>query len=154
MLLIYRPEGIDERQWPFQPDKLMSSEAEAIEKAMGMTYSEFSADLVKGSARARRTLLWVYLKREEPTLRLTQVDPPVGSIGLEFEPHELAAMRTAIEKDSDMTDEDRAAVLKELDAQIGDADVDGPKAPEKNDGSEPSPTSRTTSTSRPKLASA
>lgn len=154
MLLIYRPEGAEERQWPFHPDKLMSSEAEALEKVTGLTYSEFGMELVKGSARSRRALLWVMMKRENPTLRLNQIDPPVGSIGLDFETHELALMRKEVESDTDMSDDDRATILEELDKQIGDGDVDGPKAPASDDVSSASATSPTTSTSRPKLASA
>ncbi len=127
MILVYAPEGADERRWTFKPEKLMSSEAEAIEKATHLTYAEFGMELIKGSVTARRALLWVLLKREDAPLRLAQVDPPVGSITVEYEVDELIAMRDGVQQDTSLSDDERAAVLEQLEAEIGDA-TPGPKA--------------------------
>jgi hypothetical protein len=121
VLLIYKPEGADERRWTFSPDQLMSSEAEALENVTGMTYEEIGQALIKGSAKARRALLWVYLKREDPTLRHAQVDPPVGSVGVDYEQHELVAIRDKLAEDTDMSDADRTAALAQLDSLITDS---------------------------------
>jgi hypothetical protein len=153
VLLVYKPEGADKRTWSFAPDKIMSSEAEAVEKVTGMTYEEFGLALLKGSATARRALLWVYLKREDPTLRHNQVDPPVGTVGIDYEPHELKAIREQLEKDTTLSDADRDAALRQFDELIGDDDTEGPKAPGNDDASSDSDSSPTSSTS-PQLRSA
>ncbi len=154
MLLIYRPEGADERRWTYAPDKLMSSEAEALEKVTGLTYEEFGTALIKGSATARRALLWVYLKREAPTLRHSQVDVPVGAVGIDYEQHELHAIRDKLAESTDMSDEDRNAALAQLDSMITeDAVTEAPKASESDDDSRDSASSPTSSTS-PRLMSA
>lgn len=127
MLLTYTPEGADERTWVYDPSKLMSSEAAAIEKVTEQTYAEFGVALMKGSAGCRRALLWVLLKREEPTLRIAQVDPPTGSLTLEFEAHELISMRDQVAKSSSLNDDERATALSGLDELIGDA-TPAPKA--------------------------
>lgn len=130
MLFKYAPEGADPRQWTYSPDKLMSSEAEAIEKVTHLTYQEFGMRLLSGSVTARRALLWVMLKRTEPTLRYSQVDFPAGAVELEYEAHELAKIREQVEKDATLADEDRMAALDQLDQMIGDAEVEVPKATE------------------------
>lgn len=135
MILNYTPEGASERNWTFIPDKLLSSEAEVIEKVTGMTYAEFGQALIKGSASARRALLWVLLKREDPPLRHNQVDPAVGTIGLDYESHELKAIRDEVQKSRDISDEERDAALAELDALIEDEVDVAPKATEKDDDS-------------------
>ena len=129
MLLNYTPEGEEAQQWPVKLDKLMSSEAEAIEKVTGLTYEEFSLALVKGSITARRALLWVMLKRTSPTLRHGHIDPPINSIVLEFEPDEWRDIRAAVADDEDLTDEERASALSAIDEQLADAGDETPKVP-------------------------
>jgi hypothetical protein len=129
MLFKYAAEGAEPRQWTYSPDKLMSSEAEAIEKVTHLTYQEFGMQLLSGSVTARRALLWVMLKRTEPTLRHGQVDFPAGAVELEYEPHELKAIRDKVAEDASLADEDRIAALDQLDTMIGDAEVAVPKAP-------------------------
>jgi hypothetical protein len=133
MLVNYTPEGAEKRTWTYSPDKMMASEVEAIEKVTHMTYAEFSIDLVKGSVTARRALLWVLLKRTEPTLRHAQVDFPFAAVEMEYEQHELKQIREGVEGDADMADADRGTVLRELDKLILDqmesAEKSAPKAP-------------------------
>lgn len=153
MLLIYRPEGADERRWTFSPDKLLSSEAEAIEKVTGLTYEEFGQALIKGSMTARRALLWVHLKREEPTLRHSQIDVPVGAVGIDYEPHELQAIRDRLADSRDLSDEDKETALVQLDELLVGESAQAPKAPVSDDDSNGSGSSPTSSTS-PHLRSA
>ena len=149
MLLRYTPEGTEGRTWTFTPEKLLSSEAEAIEKATKMTYAEFGVAIIKGSATARRALLWVYLKREEPTLKLASIDVPVGVIALEYEPHELVAMRAEAERSEELTDTERRMALEFFDKEIGDAEVEAPKATGNGDASSDLGSSHTSSISPP-----
>jgi hypothetical protein len=133
MLLNYTPPGADKQVFPYDPEKLMSSEAEAIEKVTHLTYSEFGLELIKGSVTARRALLWVLLKRKDPQLRHAQVDFPAGAVELEYEQHELKKIREGVENDADMSDADRVIALKELDQlildQMASAEEAAPKAP-------------------------
>jgi len=129
VILVYAPEGAKERRWTYQPEKLMSSEAEAIEKVTGLTYEEFGQALLKGSATARRALLWVLMKREEPQLRHASVDPPVGTLKLEYEQHELRSIRDAVEADPDLSDSEREVALREMDKLIDESEGEAPKAP-------------------------
>lgn len=130
MFLTYRPEGADERRWPFKPERLMSAEAEAIERQTGWTYEEFGERLIKGSVTARRALLWVMLKREEPTLRYSQVDVPSGSVALDYERHELEAIRDKVAENADLSEREQRAALASLDDLIAGMPegVEAPKA--------------------------
>lgn len=153
MLFKYTPEGATEREWTFSPEKLMASEAEAIEKVTGLTYEEFGQALIKGSVAARRALLWVLLKREDAPLRHSQVDVPVGSVSVDYEKHELQAIRDALESNRDLSDSDRDAALVALDEMLAGEVEDAPKAPGSDDASSDSDSSPASSTS-PRLKSA
>jgi hypothetical protein len=138
MIFTYKPEGAAERVWNYDPDKLMSSEAEAIEKATRLNFAEFNSDLLKGSVTARRALLWVLLKRTEPTLRHSQVDFPASAVSLDFEASELANMREHIMGSDRLSDEQRTEALEGIEILLLDLaaeDVEAPKAPESSDAS-------------------
>lgn len=137
MILVYRPEGADERRWAYRPEKMLTSEAEVIERTTGWTYQEFGEKLVRGSVQARRTLLWVYLKRGEPTLKVTQVDVPAGSIQMEYERSELQAMRDRVDANDALGDAERQSALAQLDNLIAEAPEvpEDPKASANSDAS-------------------
>lgn len=131
MQFTFRPEGAEPRTWSFRPERLMSAEAEAIERQTGWTYQEFGERLIKGSVMARRALLWVLLKREDPPLRYSQVDHPAGSMSLDYERAELEAIRAQLAKDTDLPDGQQDEALRALDDMIAamPEDAGGPKAP-------------------------
>ena len=52
-------------------DKLMVSEAEAIEKVTG---AKMQDALQSGTAQSLKALVWVAMKRQDPTLRFSDVD--------------------------------------------------------------------------------
>jgi hypothetical protein len=106
--------------WPFKPDRLLTTEAEAIEKVTGLTFGEWGAELMKGGAAARRSLVWVLRKRQDPPLRYRDVDFPVGDLLVEYDPEEKAQIRQAIAADPSLTDEQREQAAAEL----------GPEEPE------------------------
>lgn len=135
MLLNYTPEGADKQVFTFVPAKLMSSEAEAIEKVTHMTYVEFQQALVDGSMAARRALLWVFKKRTEPMLQFSQIDFPAGAVEMEWEQHELKTMRDEAMVSRTLTDEERIALLSQLDEQIVDDEVEAPKVIASSDAS-------------------
>lgn len=91
MQFIYRPEGT-ERRWPFEPGKMLSPEATEIEKRTGMRFSTWRDEVVKGSMVALHGLLFVLLKRENPTLKWDQVVFAQDECDFEMEDEEIAAM--------------------------------------------------------------
>lgn len=137
MIFTYAPEGADARKWTYVPSDLMSSEAEAIEKVTRLNFDEFNTAMMKGSITARRALLWVLLKRTEPTLRHNQVDFPAGAVKLEFEAHELTEMREKIEASDLLSDDERIAALDGIETLLEAAggETEAPKVPESSDAS-------------------
>lgn len=134
MFLIYRPGDGDEQQWTFKPNKMPSHECEAIEKRTGWTYAEFGVQLQKGSALARRALLWAFLRRQHPVIRFEDLNPAYGEVELEYDAAELETMLAQVEATSAMDADTKAAAVEQIRQQLADArpDPDGPKAPSGN----------------------
>lgn len=77
MLLNYNPEGGEPQQFNFEPLELLASEAELIEsEGAGFwdSYMEFYGKFMVGNIRARRVLLWIFLRRTDPHLSLNAVE--------------------------------------------------------------------------------
>jgi len=123
MYLKYEPEGSDEpKRWKYQPKKLMSAEREMLERYTGKNFTEFSTDVLKGNSKCRRALLYLYLKREHPTLKFDDVDFAWDELSLEHSKGELLLMRENV-RESVPADQ-LAAVLEKLDEEIAEADED------------------------------
>jgi hypothetical protein len=118
--------GGEELRWDFHPARLMSVEAEAIEKVTGLTYAEWGAALLKGSAGSSRALVWVLRKRSEPTLRYRDVDFPIGDLGIDLDAEEKAAVRVELASNTTLTDDERAEALAALGDAGDESIVDGP----------------------------
>lgn len=74
MLVIYTPaEGAPER---YSVDDLSAIESEAIERVTGMEWHEVDQALRKQAPGAMRAVLWVWRKRQQPTLRFSDFDVP------------------------------------------------------------------------------
>ncbi len=76
---------VDGQQYEFDQDRFMLSEARAIEKVCGVTFKEWGDLLSGGSMEALAALVWIVQKRENPELRFSDVDFPVGSVTVEDE---------------------------------------------------------------------
>ena len=83
MKFIYAPEGAEPMKWDYDPARLMSPEAEAIERHTGMTYGEFINACGNGSMSAIHGLLYVLLKRSYPTITYDEVQFCLDDIGFE-----------------------------------------------------------------------
>ena len=120
MYLVYKPEGSEEPQrWKYQPKRLMSAEREALEKLTGQNFTEFTIAVQKGNSRCRRALLYVYLKRQHPTLKFDDVDFAWDELDFEHSKGELMLMREQL---SDaVPPEQLDAVKARLDEQIAEA---------------------------------
>ena len=130
MKFVYKPEGLAAKEWEFEPAKLMSPEAIAIEKLTGLTLQEWQEAVKRGSIQCMHAYLWVLLKRDNPTLTPKQVQ--FSSSEVDFEPSD-DEIRMVFEKyedlpDDEWDDEDRSniAALRVQDPHLvpqPDADV-------------------------------
>ena len=132
MIITYTPDDGEKQVWSFSPERLLTTEAEAIEKVTGQSYADFAEALLNGGITARRAVVWVMRKRcGEPELRFRDVDFPVGAFRLDLDPEEKALIRNAILQTSDLTPEQRAGVLATLeDEEDEERESPDPKAPE------------------------
>ena len=132
MIVTFHREGLEDLVWDnFKPGRLMTPEAEAIEKVTGMSFARWGAALMEGYASAGRALVWVLRKRDEPTLRYSDVVFPVGDLELDFDADEKRRMRAELAKQTGLTDEERAQVLAAIGAEEDD---DEPSTVDPEDG--------------------
>lgn len=126
MQFTYTPDGVapeDAKVWEFTPGKLMSPEAEAIERLTGMTFAEWQRNLDRGSVVAFHALLYIFLKRADPTLRYEQVVFSMSEVVLDLDDREKADIVANLRaKDGPLT-ETEAALLEALAGDIGDIEV-------------------------------
>lgn len=116
MLLTYRPDGGDERVWPYKPDDLPYEDAERLEDLLDCTFDEFKGKVVRGGLKARRALLWLLLRRDNPKLRFSDVQlKRTGELLVEWDGDEITKMREATLKNDDLDEDDRNDFLKVLD---------------------------------------
>jgi hypothetical protein len=138
MIVTYTSEDGSKHEWEFKPDRLLTTEAEAIERVTGMTYAEFGEKLMNGGMTARRAMVWVLRKRNgEPTLKFREVDFPVGDVDIELDEQEKDKVRRAVLADTSMTDAQRAYALAELGAGEDDGDQAGGESGPKDDLTSP-----------------
>lgn len=70
MFVTFDPEdGSPVREWTFDPDDVLRSEAQAIEKAFGGPWEQWIAALRVKDAKARGVMLFHLLSQEHPKLR-------------------------------------------------------------------------------------
>lgn len=100
MKLVYTPEGATRREFDFQPRRLMSAEAEAIEDATRLDFDVALERLQSGNVRALRAFLWVLMKRELPTLKFAELEFRIDEVSVE------------------LSDEESVEILRELEARV------------------------------------
>jgi len=84
MKIFYTPDDGDAQAWDFDPMRILTTEAEAIETVTGLTYIQFGEALGNGSMKAFRALVWIMRKRhEDPMLKYRDVDFPIGALTFE-----------------------------------------------------------------------
>lgn len=97
MQFVYKPEGAEPKKWDFDSGKLMNVESEAIERVSKMTFGEWTDAVQRGSVTALHALLWVMLKRGEPTLAYDAVQFNLSEVDFELSDEESAETRTVLE---------------------------------------------------------
>lgn len=73
MQVTYTPEDGDKQTFHVNLNKIKASEAEKLEKAAELVFSEFFPSVVQGNVKALRALLWLCLRKDHPNLRLDNV---------------------------------------------------------------------------------
>lgn len=134
----YKPEGAEPKTWDFSFGKFMSPERIVIEKLTGLGWAEFQHALGRDSTIAIHALLYVLLKRENPTLTPDQVqfcDDDVEGGPTTAEAQEMLADLLAVPEGE--RDEDDVVTIDRLREYLGvDADTVEPAAAEDADPKE------------------
>lgn len=118
MRVIYAPEGGERRTWNYEPQRMLSSEVEAIERVTGWTWQEFGEKFMAGSVMAQHALLWALMRRDNRRLKYSDVTFAMDEFQIDFDDDEISAMREALERDDiDMDDETREAMTAFIEAQ-------------------------------------
>lgn len=119
----YAPAGADPQEWEYEPGKLMSPEAEAIERHTGLTFPEWINAVGKGSMLAIHGLLFVLLKRENPTLKWDQVQFAFDDYDFVYDATETAHAIAKLEAQPELTDDeaDMLEALREAQAEDDEA---------------------------------
>lgn len=110
---VYQPEGAEPREWPWEPYKMSSKDAELIEEKTGLLFGEWVDAAPRGSIKALRALLFVLLRRDTPGLQYDHLQFTTGDVYWRLSDDErtdrvLELTRAA--RDRDLTD-DETAVL-------------------------------------------
>lgn len=114
MIIAYSPEGEKPKSWDLREIKLMATEAEQIERLTDWTWNEASQRLKKGSMISLRAIVYVLAKRDDPTLRYNQFNPPAEALDYWLDASERDAMRLEV-LNADMDSEERDTMLTWLD---------------------------------------
>lgn len=128
MIITFTPAEGEKRVWEFTKSTLMSVEAEVVEEKSGRTFDETIEAAFKGSARARRAIVYVLEKRTHPTLAWAAFDYPVDAVEIQFDRDELGRLREQVEKRPGLSDAERAEAIEAL-SQAEAELPEVPKAP-------------------------
>jgi hypothetical protein len=71
---------IDGRAFDYNPNRMLNTEAIALQKVTGMRMQEWTAALTEGDAFALTGLVWLLYRREGNEVRFDEVEFDIGSI--------------------------------------------------------------------------
>lgn len=115
MIIVYAPADGETHRWNMKEVRILSTEAEAVERVTGLEWQQARAKVLKGSMLALRAIAWVLMKREQPDLRYTAFVPEAGELAFDYDVDERAVIRANIAADEDLTGEEKAVILAEFD---------------------------------------
>lgn len=122
MYLVYQPEGSDEpTRWKYDYRRLTTMEREAIERHTGLTYVEFTQQVIKGSSLCRRALLFTFLRRDHKGQRWEDVQFEWDELSLQYSAGEYRQMRQDLIDSGSLHGGELQAALDKLDAEIATA---------------------------------
>ncbi|MBK3575136.1 hypothetical protein JHN63_15205 [Streptomyces sp. MBT65] len=130
MYLIYQPEGEKEPQrFLYKPQKLMAPEREALERRSKMDFADFTKAVLNGNALARRSLLWVMLKRQHHTLKFEDVDFAWDELKLEYSKQEYELMRAQMLAKGNVDPEQLVQLDEEIATAVDEQATEGKALP-------------------------
>src|SRR5882757_529265 len=114
MIIEFTPADGEARRWDLKTTAILIPEAAAVEKVCGERWPQVKAAALEGGAQALWAIAWVLMKRDDPTLRMTQWTPAADALSVDFDAEERALLRAEADKNPDLTDAERAAINREL----------------------------------------
>lgn len=130
MIVTYKPENAEPTKYKFRPNTIKASEAEMIEKRAGCSFEEWTQKVISGSATARRVLLWHCMRRDHPALRWEDTpDFAWSEVLIERELDELERFVAVIRETKALTEEEREAVLEEVEKEMAQRRAEGDSVP-------------------------
>lgn len=141
MIVIYTPKG--EEPGYYDAEELACSEADAVSRATELEWAAVGLALRRQAPSAMRAVAWAWRKRQEPTLRFSQFDPPLKALKARFSTEEIPDFLTQIDR-SNFTEAERAQALREVvdmavDPAEAQAVIDQASAPKAEAAPEPQP---------------
>jgi hypothetical protein len=140
---IYNRDGAEPLSWEFDPNKLMSPEAELIERLTGWTFKGWLEKLQDGSILALHALLYILLKRADPQLAFDDVTFSIAQIDMEYDDDDLRGAIETLQSKEDRTPAEQQTLddlmLRELAA--GEVPKEATAVTGKTSGSSGSPDS-------------
>lgn len=146
MKLVYKPKGGEKQSWPADLEEIDLDLAEIgdLEKTAGMSLMAFRQQMVLGHFGILRPLLYVLLKRTDPSLKYGDFRPKLAEIDYEQERPELEALKARVLADPEFPDRDET--LAQVERQLAELPEPEP-GPGKGRGSASGGTSRPTARS-------
>ena len=92
MIVQYAPEGGDAERYDVR--KLLTSEASAVGRALGMKWPEVKEALGEDDPEAMRAVAWVMRKRQDPQLKFGDFDPGVDEVSSLWDRKEIDSFVT------------------------------------------------------------
>ncbi len=129
MIVKYTPAGEQAREFEWDGGNVRAAEAELIEATFESTFSDWNYQVMMGSIRARRILLWRLLCHEHPTKRLDDVDFAAKELSVDFNADEYQELRDAVQAAKGVPEAKRIQALSLIDRQIEEATPAPGKAP-------------------------
>ena len=107
--------NIGEESYPFDPESLRNDEADALERALGYSFTEFGKKLRGGYTSAVTAYVWIMRRREDPKVRMSDVQFTLSDISIGYSDDEARAALAAQTDDEDGTaEENRGQLLASL----------------------------------------
>lgn len=122
MILRYRPDDGPEVEFDFKPGDMESPESEAVEAVGGeawSTFEEWGALFFRGSQKARRAALWVFLRRTDPSLRFNQLSVRANQVDVDYSLTERNRLIEVMLADPTLDNDQRVALTR----MVAGADV-------------------------------
>ncbi|WP_340376441.1 hypothetical protein U5640_15840 [Streptomyces sp. SS7] len=108
----------------------MSAEREMLERKTGKDFSDFTTAVLAGNSLCRRALLYMFLKRQHPSIKWDDVDFAWDELKLEYSRQELAKMREAVAENVEGAERENtlANLDREIETAVDESEEEGKAA--------------------------